>query len=161
MKILALDPGLHTGWACVNAEDPVRCNLKFYLFGTWNLSGNRFEGAGFRFLRLRNYLDTFSIDSLPNLIVYEEVRRHLGTDAAHLYGGIIAHLQAWCEEKKIPYSGIPVGTIKKHATGKGNADKATMLLAAQNFWGLDVENSNEADALFILRYACQNLIPKK
>lgn len=161
MKILSIDPGIHCGWACLNAQNPATCDLQSYVWGTWNLAGNRFEGAGFRFLRFKNCLETISINGLPDIVIYEEVRGHLGTDAAHLYGGIVSHLQAWCEEKKIPYSGVPVGTIKKHATGKGNADKDTMLLAAKNLWGLDVTNSDEADALFILHYACQNLLPKK
>ncbi len=33
----------------------------------------------------------------------------------------MGHLTAWCEHHNIPYQGVPVGTIKKHATGKGNA----------------------------------------
>ena len=41
-----------------------------------------------------------------------------GVDAAHAYGGFMAHLTAWCEHHQIPYQGVPVGTIKKHATGK-------------------------------------------
>ena len=31
-------------------------------------------------------------------------------------------LTAWCEEHELPYQGVPVGTIKRYATGKGNAD---------------------------------------
>ena len=163
MKILSIDPGLSCGWACVNAENPATCSVKLYFFGTWNLKGNRFEGAGFRFLRFKNYLETICINGFPDFVVYEEIRKHLGTDAAHCYGGIVAHLQAWCEEKKIPYSGVPVGTIKKHATGKGNADKETMIQAAKKLWEpeVEVENSDEADALFLLRYACQNILSSK
>ena len=31
----------------------------------------------------------------------------------------------------MPYEGVPVGTIKRHATGKGNADKATVEAAVR------------------------------
>ena len=62
---------------------------------------------------------------------FEEVRRHVSTDAAHAYGGFLATLTAWCEHQRIPYQGVPVGTIKKHATGKGNANKAAVIAAAR------------------------------
>ncbi len=32
-------------------------------------------------------------------VYFEEVRRHLGTDASHCYGGFLAHLSSWCEGK--------------------------------------------------------------
>ena len=54
-----------------------------------------------------------------------------GVDAAHVYGGLMATLTAWCEHHNVPYEGVQVGTIKKHATGKGNADKPAMLAAVQ------------------------------
>ena len=45
----------------------------------------------------------------------EEVRRHAGTDAAHVYGGLMATLTAWAELRGVPYEGVPVGTIKRFA----------------------------------------------
>lgn len=99
-----------------------------------------------RFLRLRNYLSRVNAD----VIVYEEVRRHLGTDAAHIYGGIIGEIGSWCEDRERPYTGIPVGTVKKHATGRGNASKADMLAAAIANFGQGVRLPDQADALWIL-----------
>ncbi len=58
-------------------------------------------------------------------------------------------LAAWAEHHSIPYSGVPVGTIKKHATGKGNADKAAMM-AAVTALGFAPLDDNEADALALL-----------
>ena len=80
------------------------------------------------------------------------VIEHLGVDAAHAYGGFMAHLTAWCEHHQIPYQGIPVGTIKKHATGKGNASKDEMIAAARQL-GHSPADDNEADALALLAYA--------
>ena len=34
----------------------------------------------------------------------------------------------------IPYQGVPVGTIKKHATGKGNAGKDEMIASVTSAW---------------------------
>lgn len=106
-----------------------------------------------RFLRFRSWLDHL-LDGAKtiDLIHFEEVRRHAGTDAAHLYGGFLAHLSAWCELKHIPYQGVPVGTIKRHATGKGNAGKDAVI-AAMRSKGFNPEDDNEADALAILTWA--------
>ena len=112
--ILCLDLGTKTGWALIEGKDV--CS------GTWNFTPRRFEGGGMRYLRYKDKL----IEILKHVkhidrIYYEEVRRHLGVDAAHAYGGFMAILTSFCEKNKIPYQGIPVGTIKKHATGKGNS----------------------------------------
>ena len=85
-------------------------------------------------------------------VYVEEVRRHMGVDAAHVYGGLLATLTAWCEHHQIPYQGVPVGTIKKHATGRGNASKDEMI-AAMRALGHAVTDDNEADALAILHWA--------
>lgn len=43
-------------------------------------------------------------------------------------------------------------SVKKHATGSGNADKADMIAAAMDR-GWEVRNDDEADALWILDFA--------
>jgi hypothetical protein len=85
-------------------------------------------------------------------VFFEEVRRHAGVDAAHAYGGFMGHLTAWCEHHQIPYQGVPVGTIKKHATGKGNAGKDEMIAAVRARGHTPVDD-NEADALALLHWA--------
>lgn len=87
-------------------------------------------------------------------IYFEEVRRHIGTDAAQLYGGFPARLTAWCEQHAIPYEGVPVGRIKHHVAGKGNADKSAVIatIRARVFSPAD---GNEADALAILLWAIE------
>ena len=54
----------------------------------------------------------------------------------------------------MPYQGVPVGSIKKHATGKGNADKAAMIDAARAR-GFSPADDNEADAIAILLWAIE------
>ena len=141
MRILAIDPGTHCGYALSPTES-----------GVWDLSSGRHEGGGMRFVRLRNYLIK-ACDSV-DMVAYEEVRRHLGTDAAHIYGGIVAIIQEHCELKEIPYQGVPVGTIKKFATGKGNSNKEAMLAAARKRWPeVNIVDDNQADALFLWAWA--------
>jgi len=101
--------------------------------GTVSFRPSRYDGGGMRYLRFRGWLDSVARDSAGISAVYfEEVRRHAGTDAAHIYGGFLASLTAWCEQNRIPYEGVPVGTIKRHVSGKGNADKATVIGAVRN-----------------------------
>ena len=144
--ILALDLGSTTGWAMRLTDGSV-------VSGTMEFRPGRYEGGGMRFLRFRSWLDHLEAGAKTiDLIHFEEVRRHAGTDAAHIYGGFLAHLSAWCELKHIPYQGVPVGTIKRHATGKGNAGKDAVI-AAMRSKGFKPEDDNEADALAILSWA--------
>ncbi len=146
MKILALDLGTKTGWAYSGGGS-----------GVWNLAPRRHESQGMRWIKFRQSLcEALMSVTTGDLVVYEEVARHLGTHASHIYGGFLAMLQELCDERKIDYQGITVGTIKKAATGKGNASKEMMVNAANRFRGWDapfITDDNEADAICLLRYA--------
>lgn len=139
--LLALDLGTKTGYAFGNGEDSV-------VSGVANFSPKRFEGGGMRFLRFRRWLDEIHQATGFTEIHFEEVRNHKGVDAAHIYGGLMAHLTEWCESNEIPYSGHPVGSIKNFATGKGNANKDAVIAAVKS-WGFEPADDNEADALAI------------
>jgi Holliday junction resolvasome RuvABC endonuclease subunit len=146
--ILALDLGTHTGWALYHRHGSVAS-------GTEHFKPGRFEGGGMRFLRFKRWLtELLSASETLNAVYFEEVRRHAGVDAAHVYGGLMAHLTAWCEHHNVPYQGVPVGTIKKHATGKGNASKGEMLAAASRRGYAPIDD-NEADALALLHWAIE------
>ena len=124
--------------------------------GTISFKQQRFEGGGMVFLRFKRWLTGLE-ESCGGIdaIYFEEVRRHLGVDAAHKYGGFMANLTAWCEHHKIPYQGIPVGTIKKHITGKGNASKDEVINAVKNK-GFTPTDDNEADSLALLDFVLKN-----
>jgi Holliday junction resolvasome RuvABC endonuclease subunit len=47
---------------------------------------------------------------------------------------------------------VPVGTIKRHIAGKGNADKPAMIAAVKAL-GFAPADDNEADALALLHWA--------
>ncbi len=144
--VLALDLGTTTGWALRSQDGAITS-------GTITFKPSRFEGGGMRFLRFRTWLaEVATLSGGLGQIVFEEVRAHAGTDAAHIYGGFLAHLSAWCEERGIPYQGVPVGTIKAFATGKGNANKAAMISAIQAR-GFRPADDNEADAIALLLWA--------
>ncbi len=143
---LALDLGTQTGWALSAIDQPITS-------GSESFKPQRFEGGGMRYLRFKRWLTEIkqTVDTI-DAVYFEEVRRHVGVDAAHAYGGFLATLAAWCEHHQIPYQGVPVGTIKKHATGKGNASKDDMIAAVIKR-GFNPADDNEADALALLHWA--------
>ncbi len=66
----------------------------------------------------------------------------------------MAMLTAWAELRGIPYEGVPVGTIRRHVTGKGNAPQQAMIDAARAC-GFSPADNNEADAIAILLWALE------
>jgi Holliday junction resolvasome RuvABC endonuclease subunit len=146
--ILALDLGTKTGYALHNGA---------IISGVWDLKPGRFEGGGMRFLKFRNMLAQMHTASPISEVYFEEVRRHAGTDAAHVYGGLMGQLTAWCEERKIPYQGVPVGAIKKSWTGNGAAKKDLMIQTARDH-GFTPIDDNEADALALLDMKLKEMV---
>jgi Holliday junction resolvasome RuvABC endonuclease subunit len=149
MNILTLDLGTKTGWAYHNPTRSARI-----VSGVTNFKSTRFEDINRRFVRFRKWLDTILYEQQEeiDIIYFEEVRRHLGVDAAHAYGGFLSMLTTFCIEREIPYQGVPVGSIKKSITGKGNANKEAVIKAIKELGHLPADD-NEADALAVLYYA--------
>jgi Holliday junction resolvasome RuvABC endonuclease subunit len=108
------------------------------------------------YLRFRRWLDELRLTTHGLAeVLYEEVRAHRGTLAAQIYGAFVGHLQAWCEARAIAYAGVPVGTIKRHITGRGDADKEAVIAAVRAL-GFTPADDNEADALALLDWALRN-----
>ncbi len=149
--VLALDLGTSTGWALQERSGRI-CS------GCQPFRPQRYEGGGMRFLRFQRWLNELSRVAAPSAglaidqVVFEEVRRHAGVDAAHAYGGFLGQLGSFCEHHHIPYQGVPVGTIKRFITGKGNASKEAVITAVRALGHCPVDD-NEADALALLHWA--------
>jgi Holliday junction resolvasome RuvABC endonuclease subunit len=149
MKILAIDPATKCGWAhSVGAS------------GVWDLSIRRDESGGMRLLRLRAKLNKASEAELPDVVVFEAARHA----APKMQGALTvqAELQSvikvWCYDNSIEYRGYSPSEIKKHATGKGNANKDAILKAARQRWpDVEIVDDNEADALWLLDLAQKEL----
>lgn len=142
--LLALDLGGTTGWA--KWENGVVTSGSVSMT---KAKSKQFDGPGMRYVRFTRFISGFP---RPHYISFEEVRRHLGVDAAHAYGGYLSHLTAYCDgqDSPIPYEGTSVGTIKKRATGNGAATKEMMVEACRTKLGIEPADDNEADALWLL-----------
>ncbi len=145
-NILCLDLGTKTGFA-MRADGVTSC-------GTESFAPKRGDGEGLRYLKFSRWLNRMANGRAIGAVYFEDVRRHVGTDAAHCYGGLRAILTAWCESNNIPYTGYGVGTIKKHFTGNGSAKKDMMITEARRR-GFDVPDDNAADAVAILSLASE------
>ena len=144
-RILALDLGTTTGMAATN-------HFGLIVSGSIKFTPKKKDHPALRWHNFRDWLSDAMESHNPSVVYYEEVMRHVGTRAAHMYGAFQAFLELSCYSRGIEICPVAVGTIKKFATGKGNADKAAMIQAARA-GGYDVADDNEADALHLLRYA--------
>lgn len=144
MAVLALDFGSATGWA-VNGAGQMHS-------GVWQIAPRRGESPGMRYIRLRRQLNEL-LAAYPNIgILFYEQAHHRGGAATEYAAGCVATAQAWCAEHRIEHASVHSATIKRHATGKGNANKDAVLGAVRG-WGYAPVDDNEADALALLHWA--------
>lgn len=151
-RVLGIDPGTHCGFAVVDVDD----RISVVASGVWELGSDVR-----RWSRLHSHLLQALRDHRPDLVAYEQVHRHLGTDAAHVYGGLVAILQFVADGQGYPVVGVGVGRLKQRATGKGNADKSAVQVEAMRVLGrAAVPTSDEADALFVGLAAADDFQPE-
>ena len=146
---LALDIGTTSGWA--TAFDSGQRSS-----GSIKLKAHQFANWASRMTKMRGLLDGLHTLEPIEEVWFEEVRRHNGVAAAHVYGALMGTVAEWCDLRDIPYSGVSVGTIKKFATGSGNASKERMISAVKEKWRANVKDDNEADAIALLECQMEN-----
>lgn len=106
------------------------------------------QHIGYRYVAVGRWLNHIAQQWHVDRIVFEDVKNHSSIQAGHVYGGLLAVILAWSAVRDIPCLGVGVGTIKKHATGAGNAKKDAMMASAISK-GHDPVDDNEADAIAI------------
>lgn len=151
VRVIGLDLGTTMGYAWTDTGAVVGEQS-----GTMDFRPKRHEGGGFRYIRFKSALHELCEGSDEAVIFYEEVVYHRGADASHVYGGFMAVLHAFGDEHGVGYSGVPIGTIKKRATGSGRADKGAMVRAAMREWSVDATH-DQADAMWVLQCGLDSL----
>lgn len=142
-SVLTLDLGTNIGWALLSEGRIVS--------GTFKTTLHTKEAIGIRFLRFENeFLRQFRG---VREVHFEDVCRHEGTHAAHVFGGFWAILNKWSVQYTIPLHAVGVGSWKKEVIGKGNANKE-QVMAEMKKRGYAPEGFDESDALAILHYVC-------
>lgn len=143
MKILALDMATKTGWATPKES------------GVQTFDCKRGESPGMRFLRFRKWLNDMDDLASPNVIAYEQPH-HRGGAATEVAYGFLTVVKEVAAEKGIELMPVHSSTLKKWATGKGNAGKGEMVFEAKRR-GYNPKDDNEADACLIYDYAMEEL----
>jgi len=145
--VIALDLGTKTGYAhnLYDAQSLESGSLNF-------ANKQRRESRSMTGVRLREWLTTLLRETSAKIVVYEEVRRHIGVDAAHHHGMMLAAMMEACDAVDVPFVSVPVAKIKQFATGKGNAKKHAMMEACFDNYQRIVKDDNEADAVHLFHY---------
>lgn len=145
MNILALDQATKCGWATDQAS------------GVWDLKPNRGESEGMRVVRFKakvsEVVDTMGV----TLIAYERPAGRFKSSIM-ISSEMVGVLKDLCIAKGVELACYSASEIKKFATGKGNAKKDAMVLAAkERFQGTNIIDDNHADALWLLELAKNDL----
>lgn len=93
-------------------------------------------------------LDEYS----PDLVVIEGYA-FARANQAHQIGEAGGVVRLLLHDRGIEYAEVPPAKVKKWATGKGNADKDTMLETAIRKHGFTGHGNDEADAWLLLKMA--------
>jgi len=161
MKILAIDPGLSTGWAVWFSEsDRIESGVQAF-------RARRGESPGMRYLYFRTWLDRILNRIKPDLIVYE-MSHHRGGAATQIQIGLTSRIEEICSILKTDYMKVHSGEVKKFITGSGKAKKQAMITAANKIFQnqkrspeRDIISDDEADAICILAWAINEFEDQK
>jgi len=150
MKILALDCATKTGWAiCDNNGEIIES-------GVQDFTKRRGESNGILFLKFRKWLSDLIVQSKVKVVAYE--RAHFrGGAATELCVGLQTRVQEIAADNNVELLPAHTTEIKKHATGKGNADKAEMIVKAKEILKRDPIDDNEADAVHLARFTASQV----
>jgi crossover junction endodeoxyribonuclease RuvC len=102
--------------------------------------------------RLRSIRDAITnrVDGvLPRLVVIEGYSFGSRASHAHSLGELGGVVRVALEELGVRWVDLPPSTLKKYATGRGNADKGLMLAEAVRRLGYAGSSNDEADALWL------------
>lgn len=141
LKILAIDPATHCGWA-----------ISKYIYGVWDLTPKRDESKGMRLIRFRAKFKEVLMKEKINLVVFERPGGRF-KGAIIVQSEIQGQLKIICEDMQVEYRAYSSKEMKQFATGKGNCGKPAMIAAAKEKLNYPGNDDNEADALWLLHLA--------
>lgn len=145
MTLLALDIATKTGWAT------------HYASGVWDFATKRDESSGMKLIRFRSKIKELHESDHIGIMVWEKPAGRFKSSIIHV-AKLIGIAEEFCIENGIEYREYSATEIKKHATGKGNANKDKMISSAQQKWpDIIVIDDNHADALWLYDLAIKDL----
>lgn len=160
MNILALDLGSTTGFAYGAGAVPVINSI------TWatdrelrDMRQQRGDRRGdIRVIRFFDFLTKTHECCKFDAVVIEDVQFHTSTAQTQLWSSF--RTTVWLAFPKTLIEAVPVGTLKKSATGSGAADKDLMSKCLKRYhpaiWRADMDD-NAVDAAWLWVWAKHNL----
>lgn len=155
-RILALDCATLTGWAFSDGEQE--------LSGVEAFPIPRGASIGMRWINFTAWARRMLATHQPDLLLFEKpfIASMRSATVAEIAFGMVTRLQELAEAAGVDYAPVQNSVLKQWATGKGNASKDAMILAAAEKGGQHIEDTlahlqrpggdNEADALLLLYY---------
>jgi len=142
---LALDLATRTGWALRRKDGSL-------LSGVQNNKPTSRDSRGMLFLRFEWWLEPMMEREEVGLIAYEQP--HLrGGPPTEVLVGLVSIMQKIAAERAAEFTSCHSSTLKKFATGRGNARKPDMIRMANELWPEQgIVDDNQADALWLLAW---------
>lgn len=151
MLILGIDPATRCGWAILD-EEGERIDS-----GTWQLCNHADHAERLDSMRDALQLLAAQYDRQIVAVAYEETNRHRSRAQARVgYGleAVILLAAARHDWMALTYTAQQI----KAAAGDAKADKAAMVAAARQQWGVTCDWHDEADALWTAEVARRDII---
>lgn len=146
---ISLDLGRHLGY-CIRFDNGT------YKTGCKDLAMPSGKGDKYAYyINLNKFLLKCHHTELITKIYIELVTFSTNTYATQAHGAYKAEVGTFARTRMIPVKEIPVSTVKKKLTGRGNASKAGMIHYAEKWLGISIFDDNEADAVGVM-YAGRN-----
>ena len=155
MNILALDLAIKTGFALLDAsgKSPVVTS------GVQTFELRRGESSGMRSLRLGRWLEDMRKmvgNEHIDLVAFEKAH-HRGGSSTEVALAMRAKVIEKAAEWEVDHTDVHTATLKKFAVKDGRATKEAMIARACELFEREPEDDNEADALLILAWACEDV----
>ena len=152
MNTLAIDVGLHTGWAEITKHG------KKFESGEWNFTAckdaeSQTRSWGMVYNAFTEALTSRCISSDIKLLAFELPPGQWKSLASRLsIIGLIAMLYKTADSLNLNICPVSPTELKKFATGKGQCSKQVMVTALRTKHGIHCSSSHEADATWIIKY---------
>lgn len=143
-RLIGTDPGANFGWAAISEDGD-------YIDGGTNAIKLRSKDPkAKKWLGFDQWFSALLDAHKPDAVAVEDVRRHVGTLAAHAYGYYRYTIEARCLERGIQCIALGVGEWKKIAAGLGSSKKSTVAdVLHERYQSVMFETLDHSDSLGI------------